>query len=80
MKTFTPSQTEVAEILHWEETFPSLTDDQKSLCVVLHRHSGPMHEDELASSLDCTVEELRQAKRGIFGILVDTSRRDNWIK
>jgi hypothetical protein len=80
MKHLSAKQDEVADILVWEHSFLSLSDDQKSLCVALHRNSGPMHEDELAAFLDCTVEDLRRAKSGIYGILVDSSTLNYWIK
>jgi hypothetical protein len=80
MKKVTPTKSESAEILVWESSFLSLTEDQKSLCVALHRNAGPMHEDELVSCLNCTVDELRKTKSGIFGILIDASTRNYWIK
>lgn len=80
MKRYASTQSEMAGILVWESSFPTLTADQQSICVVLHRHSGPIQEDELAACLNCTVDELRLAKRGIHGILVDANSRDYWIR
>jgi len=70
MKHLSMTENELPEILVWERSFCSLTDDQKSLCIALHRNMGPIHEDELAAYLDCTVEDLRNAKAGIYGILM----------
>ena len=80
MKHLRPTESELSELLVWERSFSSLTDDQKSLCVALHRHTGPMHEDDLASYLHCTVAELRNAKRGVYGVLIDASTQNYWIK
>lgn len=80
MKKVAPTESEIAEILVWEGSYLSLTEDQKSLCVVIHRNAGPMHEDELASCLNCTVDELWNSKPGIYGILFDASTRNYWIK
>ena len=80
MKHLSATETELPEILVWERSFRSLTDEQKSLCIALHRNTGPMHEDELATYLDCSIEDLRNAKIGVYGILIDSSTRKYWIK
>ena len=80
MKHLSAIENELPEILVWESSFLSLTDEQKSLCVALHRNTGRMHEDELASYLGCTADELRNTKVGVYGILVDGSTRNYWIK
>ena len=74
------SENELPEILVWESSFLSLTEDQKSLCVALHRNMDPMYENKLASYLDCSVETLRDTQVGIWGILIDGSTRKYWIK
>ena len=48
MKHLSATASEVRQILVWENSFHSLSEDQQPLCVALHRHYGPMHEDELA--------------------------------
>ena len=80
MKRLSATEKEVPEILVWESTFLSLTDDQKSLCVALHRSKGHLHEEELAACLGCTIDEVKNASLGIYGILVDSSTRNYWIK
>ena len=80
MKHLAATEREQPEILVWERSFLSLTDDQKSLCVALHRNSGPIHEDNLATQLNCTVDELRKTRVGIYGMLIDASTRNYWIK
>jgi hypothetical protein len=80
MKHLTPTETELPQILAWENSFLSMTDDQKSLCVALHRRTGPMHEEDLAPYLNCTIDELRNTKLGIDGILIDASTRNYWIR
>lgn len=80
MKHLLATEVELPKILVWESSFPSLTDDQKSICIALHRNIGPIHEDELASNLDCTVEDLGNAAAGIYGILFDSSRRNYWVR
>jgi len=39
-----------------------------------------MREGDLAAKLECTVNDLRNAKIGVFGILIDHSTGDYWIK
>ena len=80
MKYLSATENELPEILVWERSFLTLADDQKSLCVALHRKSGPVHEDYLASQLNCAVDDLRNTKVGIYGILIDSSTRNYWIK
>jgi hypothetical protein len=80
MKHLSPTEKELAEILVWESSFLSLTEDQQSLCVALHRNTGPIPEEELATDLACTVGELRATKLGIHGILVDASTGNYWVK
>ena len=48
MKHLSATTSEVAKILVWENSFHSLSEDEQPLCIALHRHYGPMHEDELA--------------------------------
>jgi hypothetical protein len=80
MKHLSATASEVRQILVWENSFDSLNEDQQSLCIALHRHYGPMHEDELAAYLECTVDDLRNARCGIDCILVDYSNRNYSIK
>jgi hypothetical protein len=80
MKHLSATASEMRQILVWEHSFPALSEDQQSLCIALHRHYGPVHEDELAACLDCTVDDLRNAQCGIDGILVDSSTWNYWIK
>lgn len=80
MRHLPATETEIPEILVWERSFLSLTADQKSLCVALHRNMGPMGEEELAAYLDCTVDDLRKVKIGVYGILIDSAMRKYWIK
>lgn len=80
MKHLLATENELNAILVWESSFLSLTDDQKSLCVALHRNLGPIDEVEFALLLNCTVEDLRNLQRGIWGILIDSSTRKYWIK
>jgi hypothetical protein len=80
MKHLSATASEVRQILVWENSFLSLNEDQQSLCIALHRHYASMHEDQLAAFLDCTVDDLRNAKCGIDGILVDYSNGNYWIR
>ncbi|MBA4029491.1 MAG: hypothetical protein C0478_01020 [Planctomyces sp.] len=80
MKHLCATEKELPEILVWEGSFPSLNEDQQSLCVALHRNRGPMGEVELSSFLNCTVKDLRDIQRGVHGILVDSSTREYWVK
>jgi hypothetical protein len=80
MKSFVATESELPRILVWESSFLSLTNEQQSLCVGLHRNAEPMHENDLAAHLECSVEELRETTRGIYGILIDASTRLYWIK
>ena len=80
MKHLSATEDEVQQILVWESSFLSLNDEQKSLCIALHRNRCPMREADLANYLDCAADDLRGITTGIGGVLVDYYRRNYWIK